>query len=188
MAHDAIIESRVIQTHYANRRRRDKPDVNVGDLVYLSTQNLTLPKGRARKLLPKFIGPLKVLECHHDTSNYVLELPQELKDRRVVPTFHVGLLRRHEPNDDSLFPRRDTKVFYDFGVDNEAEWLVDEITAHKWDGNRIEFLVKWNLGDSTWEPYTECKELEALDNYLELAGVRSWKQLPRADARRRARR
>lgn len=52
-AHDAIIESRVNQTYYANRKRRDAPKYAKGQLVYLSTKNLNLPKGRARKLLPK---------------------------------------------------------------------------------------------------------------------------------------
>jgi hypothetical protein len=33
-----------------------------GDFVYLSAQNLSLPKGRARKLAPKFVGPFKILE------------------------------------------------------------------------------------------------------------------------------
>ncbi|KAI0054310.1 hypothetical protein BV25DRAFT_1788728, partial [Artomyces pyxidatus] len=38
-AHDAIIESRVNQTFYANRRRRDSDKFEAGDLVYLSTSN-----------------------------------------------------------------------------------------------------------------------------------------------------
>ena len=70
-------------------------------------------------------------------------------------------------------------MFYDFGNPDDAEWLVDEIVAHKWEGRRIQFLVKWNLGDSTWEPYDHCKELEALDTYLELHGVKDWRKLPR---------
>jgi len=43
------------------------------------------------------------------------------------------------------------------------------------------FLVLWNLGDTTWEPYSKCKDLEALDRYLELLGIDSkdWKKLPR---------
>ena len=32
---------------------------HVGDHVYLSTQNLTLPEGRARKLVPSTLGPIK---------------------------------------------------------------------------------------------------------------------------------
>lgn len=55
-AHDSIIASRVKNTSLANRKRMESPFVK-GDLVYLSTENLSLPKGRARKLAPKFIGP-----------------------------------------------------------------------------------------------------------------------------------
>jgi len=35
------------------------------------------------------------------------------------------------------------------------------------------------LGDVTWEPLTECKELEALDGYLELCGAKRPRDLPR---------
>ena len=50
-AHDAIIESRINQTHFANRRRRDEGNelegytIEEGELAYLSTKNLSLPKG-----------------------------------------------------------------------------------------------------------------------------------------------
>jgi hypothetical protein len=53
--HDAIIEARSFQMDNANKRRRDKPMITVGDLVYLSTKNLNLPKDRARKLCPRYI-------------------------------------------------------------------------------------------------------------------------------------
>ena len=99
----------------------------------------------------------------------------------------MGVLRKHEPNNNGLFPHRDVQVYYDFGDDDETEWLVDEINAHRWVGSKVEFQVRWNLGDSTWEPYSECKDLEALDNYLELAGVGNWRQLPKASARPKAR-
>ena len=36
----------------------------------------------------------------------------------------------------------------------------------------MEFLVKWNLGNSTWEPLGNCNELIALDDYLMLMNVR----------------
>jgi len=56
-AHDAIIVSRVVQRHYSNACRHQEPTIKEGDLVYLSTKNLSLPKGRANKLMPKYIGP-----------------------------------------------------------------------------------------------------------------------------------
>ena len=80
MALDAIIESRVIQTHHANERK-DPPTLSVGELVYLTTKNLTLPKGRARKLLPKYVGPMKIVAKNLAPDNYTLKLPQQLKDR-----------------------------------------------------------------------------------------------------------
>ena len=46
--------------------------------MYLLTQNLTLPKGRARKLVPKYIGPYKVVKAHNEASTITLELPPAL--------------------------------------------------------------------------------------------------------------
>ena len=44
-AHDAMIVSRVEQTHYANTRRRlDEVNLETGQKAYLSTENLNLPK------------------------------------------------------------------------------------------------------------------------------------------------
>ena len=43
----------------------------------------------------------------------------------------------------------------------------------------IEFEVKWDVGENTWEPIEHCDELEALDNYLDLQGVKDWRDLPK---------
>ena len=60
IAHDAIIKARVNATYKANQTRAKEKPFKVGDLAYLSTANLNLPKRRARKLVPKYIGPFKV--------------------------------------------------------------------------------------------------------------------------------
>jgi hypothetical protein len=91
-AHDAIIEKRIVQTSKVNERRREEPKIVKGDLVYLSTKNLNLPRGRARKLCPRFIGPYKVSVAKPETSTYTLELPSALQAHRIHPTFHVSLL------------------------------------------------------------------------------------------------
>ena len=93
--HDAILEHRVMQTHYSNKHRRPGVIYHENDMVYLSTKNLASPKGWARKLMPRFLGPYKVLEAMNDTSNVMLELPPELKERRISPTFHTNLVRPH---------------------------------------------------------------------------------------------
>ena len=77
-AHDAIIVNCVQQMFHANKKCCTSDQYNVGDHVYLSTQNLTLPKGRARKLVPKYIGPYKVVKAHKKASTVTLELPPAL--------------------------------------------------------------------------------------------------------------
>ena len=172
-AHNAILEHRIEQTHYSNKHCRPSVEYQTNDLVYLSTKNLELPKHRAWKLMPKFIGPYKVLKAMNNSLNITIELPKEFKDRRINPTFHTSSVWPYIKNDDILFPKRDTKVYYNFGNNEDQEWLIEEILAYKWTNNDLEFQVKWMAGDITWEPLSSCKELEALDNYLELWDVKT---------------
>ena len=179
-AHDAIIEARVFQADKTNKKRGNEPNIAVGDLVYLSTKNLNMPKNRAQKLCPKYIGPYKVSKAYPEFSNYTLELPMALQGRRILQKFHVALLRPHHPSEDSRFPNRMQPEPYDFGSSGEQEWFVNEIVGHKWTGpKKVEYQVRWSLGDTTWEPHANCNKLAALDRYLELHGVTNYVSLPR---------
>ena len=72
------------------------------------------------------------------------------------------------------------KSFYDFGQDNEQEWLVEEITSHHWSNSKeLELEVRWMLGDTTWEPLASCRDLKALYLYLELWGIVHPHDLPK---------
>ena len=63
-------------------------------------------------------------------------------------------------------------LYYDFGATDEPEWFIDDILAHHWvSPTSLELQVRWTLGDVTWEPLSQCKDLEALDAYLELHRV-----------------
>jgi len=48
-AHKTIIEKHVVQTFHANRKHQVSNEYKPGDRIYLSTQHLTLLKGRTRK-------------------------------------------------------------------------------------------------------------------------------------------
>ena len=91
-AHDTILEHRIEKTHYSNKCCKPSIEYQINDLVYLSTKNLALPKHRALKLMPKFIGPYKVLKAMNSLSNIMIEPPQEFKDRRINPTFQTSLV------------------------------------------------------------------------------------------------
>ncbi|KZT29439.1 hypothetical protein NEOLEDRAFT_1056700, partial [Neolentinus lepideus HHB14362 ss-1] len=59
-AHDSIISARIKQTRDANRHRRPAP-FKLNDFVYVSTKNIKFPKGMSQKLLPKWMGPYKII-------------------------------------------------------------------------------------------------------------------------------
>ena len=179
-AHDAIIEARVFQTEKANKRLKDEPKIAIGDMVFLSTKNLNIPKNRARKLCPKYVGPYKVVKARPETSTYSLDLPAALKERNILPTFHMSLLRPYHPSNNAMFPNRAHPEPYDFGATEGQEWFVDEIIGHRWKGpKQVEYQVRWSLGDTTWESHVNCNKLAALDQYLELQGVTSHIKLPK---------
>ena len=92
VAHDMIIANHVQQMFHANKKCCASDLYHEGDHVYLSTQNLTLPKGRVRKLVPKYIGPYKVVKAHNEASTVTLELPLALVAQRISLTFHTGLV------------------------------------------------------------------------------------------------
>ena len=117
--------------HYSNKHHKPGVKYQINNLVYLLTKNLTLPKHRAQKLMPKFIGPYKIIKVVNESLDVTLELPQEFKDRKINPTFHTSLVRPYIKNNDILFPKRETKVYYDFGNDKDQEWLVKEILASR---------------------------------------------------------
>ncbi|KAL5476918.1 hypothetical protein ACEPAI_3104 [Sanghuangporus weigelae] len=174
-AHDSILQARVRQTRQANRRRRESP-FELGDLVYISTKNMNLPKQRARKLIPKFIGPYKITRIAGNDS-YEIDLPRELKIRGIHPVFHASLLRIHVPNDDRLFPGRDVSQVTGLD-DNTNEWIVESIDAHYGKGPNALFKIVWKAGDHTWLPYEKIKHLEALNTYFEVLGIDSVEKLP----------
>jgi len=79
-AHNAILKSCIDQLILANKHQQpDSHMLKLGELAYISTKNLSPPKGQASKLLPKYIGPYNILEVFPDSSNYVLKLLPELE-------------------------------------------------------------------------------------------------------------
>jgi hypothetical protein len=122
-AHDAIITARVKQMWHANQARRLAPFA-ARDLVYLSTKNISLPKGRACKLAPKYIGPYLITQELEPGATYALNLPSELKRRGLHNAFHTSLLKIHMPNDDRCFPGQQMSQITGLGED-PTEWEVD---------------------------------------------------------------
>ena len=167
-AHDCLIAARVKSTRNANRKRVASPFA-ADDFVYLSTKNITLPKGMSRKLAPKFVGPYPIVEDFGNHS-YRLKLPLSLKKRGVHDVFHSSLLCIHIANDDKLFPGRLDSQVFDL-EDLEGEWAVEKVLEHKLSDKKLMFKVLFKSGDSNWLEYEEISHLIVTDQYLEAMGI-----------------
>ena len=78
-----------------------------------------------------------------------------------MPTFHTSLIIWHVADKNDLFPHREASLFYNFGTDEEQEWVVNEIIAHQClSPNDLELQVKGTLGDIMWEPLASCRSLK----------------------------
>lgn len=75
--HDAVIASRIDNTVQANRKR-SSTSYKEGDLVYMSTKNISLPKGLTRKLAPKYLGPFTITKVLKESVTYQLDLSEKL--------------------------------------------------------------------------------------------------------------
>ena len=92
--------------------------------------------------------------------------------------YHASLLRIHHPNDDRLFPGRlDTQI--SGGDVTDDEWAVDRIKSHSGSKSDAVFEVLWKSGDTTWMPYYQITNLQALTDYLHLLGVKVISKLPK---------
>jgi hypothetical protein len=138
------------QKKYADQHRRDEQFV-VGERVYLDTSDITFTEG-SKKLLPKFIGPFKVLKVVSKVA-YQIELPDKFRQHNV---FHVSKLKRTVET--NRFP---TRVQVDrpepeVQIDGEDAWEVERIIDKRvTKRGRVQYLVKW-VGypdhENSWEP------------------------------------
>ncbi|KAJ3772407.1 hypothetical protein FB446DRAFT_788707 [Lentinula raphanica] len=174
-AHNSILEARVKQTRNANRKCQYEP-FKENDLVYYSTKNLTFDKGLARKLIPKYIGPYKIIKDFGNHS-FRIDLPANFTSRGVHPVFHSSLLRIHVPNDDRRFPGRLDSQLNESQV-VEPQWKIERILSHCGYQKHAVFQVLWSTGDETWMPFFEIEKLPCLQEYLELLEIESIDQLP----------
>ncbi|KAJ9517139.1 hypothetical protein QJQ45_009105 [Haematococcus lacustris] len=120
----------------------------VGDRVLLSTMNLRNMVGKARKLLPRYVGPFRI-EAHVGEDAVKLTLPPAMS--RIHPVFQVSLLRPYEGNFGRLPP---TELGW---LDDSPQYEVERIVNHRHvrAGKAKEYLIKWKGyedSDNTWEP------------------------------------
>ena len=125
---------------------RGKP-FKVGDMVWLSTQNLSIP-GRPRKLAPRRTGPFIILKVVGPVT-YKLKLPRQWK---IHDTFHASYLSPYKETDfhGPNYPEPPPDI-----INGEEQWEVETILDHKGVGSRRRYYLKWkgfSDKENTWEP------------------------------------
>lgn len=176
-AHDAILMARVKQTRNANRKRQPVP-FKQGDFAYVSTKNMSFPKGTPHKLVPKYVGPYLLLKDYGNFS-FKVQLPSHMLRRGIHDVYHASYLRIHHPNDDRRFPGRlYSQVVSDNEMEHETEWAADKIISHAGSGVESIFEVLWHPGDKTWLAFDQVRDLNLLQPYLEAQGVSLIHELP----------
>ena len=138
------------QRQQANKHRREHTFA-VGDMVYLSTAHLSSYEVPGRKLLPKFVGPFKVLEVVNPVA-VRLQLPPELE--RVHDVFHVSLLRPVAPGAETWHEPEVVAPLPVPPLQQHVECIMQHDFVEGHQGRVAVYLVKWQgvpSWDATWE-------------------------------------
>jgi hypothetical protein len=157
----SLLAARSRQKLFADQNRRGV-EFSVGDKIPLSTLNFKLAHPGTRKLLPKWVGPFKVVERVGKVA-YKIELPPNLSKMHNV--FHVQLLKPYR--DDGRVRPPPPPIEIDDSLEYEVERVLDARDTKRGKTTRKEYLVKW-LGygheHNTWEPeknLTHCQDILA---------------------------
>jgi hypothetical protein len=154
----ALNHARFRQTVQAQKKRGPQQEWSPGQRVLIYGKAYNPPKGRSRKLLPRWFGPFSISEYDAYTQNYKLDLGARYK--RQKPWFHSSVLKLYQENDNDKFPSRTFSRPEPIFIESQEEWEVQQILDHRLQQNRHEFLIRWKgypPEDDSWEPLENLK-------------------------------
>jgi hypothetical protein len=170
------------QKAYADQRR-GPVTVSEGDMILLSSKNINLKHPGTRKLLPKWLGPFKVIKQVNPVA-FKLELPPSMS--KLHPVFHASLLKPYKPDGPVQPP---PVVLEDGDVLFEVEQLLD-VRVRKQGRKRVqEYLIKWagyGHENNTWEPAINIADPDLITAFEQAQQARQEAAVQRPGGGRRA--
>lgn len=147
-ARDHILRSQA-QTADQRAKKLQPAELAPGDLVLLSTEhyNLMLP---SKKLTPRYIGPLKVLQVR-GPNTVLIEVPPRLKG--IEPIQNVAHLKKYHLRPPEVGPQI-APLPPDI-IDDKEEFEIEDIIAHRGAGKKTQYLVRFKSygpEDDLWLP------------------------------------
>ena len=147
-AYDNLVKAHSHILTQTNRSRLDAPSYNIGDRVWLSTDNLCLPRA-SWKLFERWLGPYSITKLV-GTNAVELRLPRSMHIHPVVNISCVKPYRNCLPGQPVSAPGPSIVT-----EDRKEEYEVDYVVDSWYKGKRLEYLVHWkgwSETDRTWEP------------------------------------
>ena len=132
----------------ADKHRSKAPDYEIGDKVWLSTENLKLTRA-SKKLTERWLGPYDITKRIGDNA-LELRLPRSMKIHPVVNISQVKPYKERLEGQPTFKPGP-----VQVTEDREIKYEVESIIDSRWKGNHLEYLVHWkgySDEDRTWEP------------------------------------
>ena len=154
-----LIVTQQQQKFYADKHRQEV-SFEMDQQVLVSTANIKLKVPKVRKLLPRWIGPFRIVK-RTGVVAYRVQLPNTFK---IHDVFHVSLLRPYVADGKVQTPL--PPIF-----EENASYEIERVLSHEDRGSRSRpkkfYLIKW-LGyafeHNSWEP--ECNlSVKILDEY-----------------------
>jgi len=155
-ARSALVRAADDMARFYDIHRRTAPQYNVGDKVWLSSENIRTARPM-KKLDYKWLGPYAI-DRVISRNAYRLKLP--LSFGQVHPIFSVTLLRPYKPN---LIPEREKchpppppPVVRDGIEEYEVKKILDSRLFH----GRVKYLVCWKgygVEEDEWQPVQDVQ-------------------------------
>ena len=147
-AYDNLVKAHARIFTQTNWHRSDTPAYEVGDRVWLSTDNLCLPRA-SRKLSECWLGPYAITKLV-GTNAVELRLPRSMHIHPIVNVSCVKPYCERLPGQPVTAPGPSNVT-----EDREEEYEVKSIIDSRYKGKRLEYLVQWkgwSETDRMWEP------------------------------------
>ena len=148
------------QQTQANRSRRDL-SFQVGQQVLLSTKNIKLKTPGTQKLLPKYVGPFKVLAKAGPVA-YKLHLPDCMQ---MHPVFHVSLLTEYKEG--GRYQPPPPEIVFDDSIWFPIDKILDERRVGR--AKKKQYLCKFTGYGSEWNQWCDEKDVTEV-------AIRDWRR------------
>jgi transposase InsO family protein len=149
---EQLLKAQIRQKGQYDKGRTHQPQYNIGNKVYLSTDNLVTDEG-SKKLSDLRTGPFEIIGQAGENT-FRLRLPPHMK---VHPVFNVTLL---SPERRDTIPGRVLAEPAPVIIEGHKEYEIDRFLDSNWYGKHFQYKVRWKGYDKEHDEWIFRDDLE----------------------------